>query len=464
VTRAGLLAAAGVAAAALVAAGPVAVAPAATARPVPAVTGHLYPGLVSAVPPTTARCRRDYGLDCYSPRQFATAYGIDRAWANGYAGRGRTIVVVTPFGSPTIRRDLSTFNAAFGLPEPPSFRILSPVGEIPPYDDSAERYVWALEATLDVQYAHAMAPEADLVLVTTPVAETQGVTGFPEIVAAENHVIDRGIGDVISQSFGATEPTFRTRRSLVGLRSSFVNARRHGVTVLAASGDNGATGRTRSGGLYPYRVSLWPATDPLVTAVGGTRLQLDAAGRRTAPDEVWNDGSGAGGGGRSMFFQRPEFQDVVRSVVGDRRGTPDLSMSAAIDGAAVVYHSFSPGEVGYHLVGGTSLATPMFAGVVAIAAQQRGARLGAINPALYELGRSGLRTGIVDVTRGSTTYGGVRGFPATPGYDLASGWGTVDAAEFATALGQQVGGRDLEGAGGAAGAACGPGCRATTRP
>ncbi len=407
-------------------------------RPIPAVNGHILAGsLVN--PPTTADCQALFHINCYSPVQFAQAYDVHRAWDAGYTGRGRTIVVVDSFGSPTIRRDLAKFDKTYNLPDPPSLRVLAPVGAIPPYDNSAVRQGWAFESTLDVEYAHAIAPDANIVLVETPVAETEGVTGFPEIVAAENYVIDHGIGDVISQSFGATEQTFPTRQSLLNLRSAFVNARRHNVTVLGSSGDNGATSQTLDGsGLYPYPVNSWPSSDPLVTSIGGTQLHLDAAGNRTSPDVAWNDGFGATGGGKSVIFPRPAFQDPVRAVVGDSRGTPDISMSAAVDGGAIVYTSFDPATVGYHVVGGTSEASPMFAGVVAIAAQINKGKVGDINPALYALGQSQIRTGIIDVTKGNNSFGGVTGYPATRGYDLATGWGTVDVGVFATALAQQT--------------------------
>jgi subtilase family serine protease len=120
--------------------------------------------------------------------------------------------------------------------------VLQPAGTVPPFDGNNDDMVgWAFESTLDVEYAHAMAPGANIVLVETPVSETEGVTGFPEIVNAENYVIDHGIGDVISQSFGATEETFPNKQAIFNLRSAFENALFHGVTVLGSSGDTGST-------------------------------------------------------------------------------------------------------------------------------------------------------------------------------------------------------------------------------
>src|SRR6202171_4331629 len=103
---------------------------------------------------------------------------------------------------------------------------------------------WGGENTPDVEAAHAIAPGANILLVTTPVAETEGVTGFPQMMLSENYVIDHNLGDVISQSFAATEETFPSRQSLLSLRSAFKNAYKHDVTVLAGSGDTGPTGGT----------------------------------------------------------------------------------------------------------------------------------------------------------------------------------------------------------------------------
>ena len=202
---------------------------------------------------------------------------------------------------------------------------------------------WAEETTLDVEYAHAIAPGAKILLVETPVAETEGVAGFPDIMQAEQWVIDHNLGDVISQSFGATENTFpgfskSNNSGLRGLRYAFADAARQHVTVLAASGDSGATNDEADGAtLYPYRAVSWPSSDPLVTSVGGTQLLLAQDGNRIQPDRVWNDTYGASGGGVSSVFARPSYQNGVAAVVGNWRGIPDISMSAAVAGGSWVY-------------------------------------------------------------------------------------------------------------------------------
>jgi subtilase family serine protease len=308
-----------------------------------------------------------------------------------------------------------------------------------------------------VQYAHTVAPGANLLLVETPVSETEGVHGFPQIVQAEEYVLNHHLGDVISQSFSATEQTFPSKSAALALRGAYLLAARDKVTVLTASGDSGAAdvGRDEST-YYLSPVTSWPDSDPLVTGVGGTQLHFNSAGQPTAPT-VWNDTYSqaanefadgdagpnplAGGGGKSVFFTRPWYQNGVRNVVGDRRGVPDISMSASCNGSVDTYETYRGAPAGWSPSCGTSEATPLFAGIVALADQVAGHSLGLINPALYQLSAEHA-PGITDVTSGSNTVsfgqGGrqdtVRGFAARPGYDLASGVGTVNAEYFVREL------------------------------
>ncbi|HEX4225450.1 MAG TPA: S53 family peptidase [Pseudonocardiaceae bacterium] len=431
------------------AAGPVAAAGPGTVAPHPYINDPIN-GKTLSTPPTTAFCLANLGIHCYQPAQLEQAYNLTALHKAGITGRGRTIVIVDAFGSPTIANDLHVFDQTFGLPDPPALTIRQDAGAVPPFDPTnSDMSGWADETTLDVEWAHVFAPGAKILLEETPVSETEGVQGFPEIVQAENYVINHHLGDVISQSFGATEETFPSKQSILNLRSALQNADAHNVTVLASSGDDGATDAQPNGtDLYPMPVNSWPSADPLVTSVGGTMLDLDANGNRLAPDVVWNDfvsvGGGAGGGGVSSVFPRPGFQNNDRSVVGNHRGTPDISLSAAVDGAVVLYYSFNPAAVGYHLVGGTSEASPEFSGIVAMADQVANHSLGNINSRLYFLSRFGSSVGVVDVTSGNNTFGPftnsdgtthtVTGYTAGRGYDLASGNGTVNALRFVPAL------------------------------
>jgi subtilase family serine protease len=381
-----------------------------------------------------------------TPAQLDRAYNLGPLRQRGIDGAGQTIVIVDSFGSPTIARDLAAFDSAFGLRAPASLRVIQPAGKVPPYRPTSSRTGWASETTLDVEWAHAMAPAASILLVETPTAENEGRSGFPEIVTAEKYVIEQHLGQVISQSLGATEETFASPAALRSLRGAYRLAAEpaNAVTVLAASGDSGASGDTYDmKRLYPRRVVEWPATDPLVTAVGGTALDLARSGQRLRPDIAWSDG----GGGKSAVFDRPVYQATVGAVTGSGRGIPDISMDASCTSSVAVYSSYPGSGPGHwQTICGTSMATPLFAGVVALADQVAGHSLGLINPALYRMAAAH-DPGIVDVTRGTNSVtvpgagqsGIVRGFRAGPGYDLASGVGTINAADFVPELARLAG-------------------------
>ncbi|HEV7148383.1 MAG TPA: S53 family peptidase [Pedococcus sp.] len=418
--------------------------------PVKATTTHVRPaiaGHVQAVsrtsPLPTSQCEAQIGIACYSPLQLRAAYDTAPLYAAGITGKGRTILIVDSFGSPTIQHDLEGFDKQWGILDT-TVEVVK-YGNVPPFDPTNPDHVgWAQETTLDVEYAHAIAPDAHIILAETPVAETEGVTGLPEMMNVEKQLIDQNRVDVVTQSFGATENTFPgvdhgDSSSIQNLRYAFADALLHGTTVLASSGDDGATDAQADGAtLYDHPVISWPSSDPLVTSVGGTQLHLDDNGNRISPDVTWNDGYGAGGGGLSQVFSRPIYQLGVRNVVGNHRGTPDISMSAAVDGGAWVYYTFVNEASPWHIFGGTSEASPIFSGVVALADQAGGRRLGLLNGELYLDGALrpvlGARTGLVDVTSGDNSFADVTGYPAKTGYDLATGWGTVDVAKFVKAV------------------------------
>ena len=462
----------------------------AAVQPVPFATGHILVAGHMSQPPTTAQCEAKFGIACYQAFQLQRAYDLAPLFSRGIEGRGETIVIVDAFGSPSIASDLQTFDSEMGLPNPPSFQVITPEGPITTNpknctskysptgpDLCSDYYGWTVETSLDVEWSHVMAPEANILLVETPMTETEGIYGFPQIVAAENYVIDHHLGDVISQSFGANEQTFTSPGQIYSLRSAYVNAARHGVTVLAASGDQGSTSEIcnpSTGCADPADVICcsstraidWPAADPLVTGVGGTQLHLNNEGDRTAPDSVWNDlsstlrvpgpvyTSGSSAGGLSTVFSRPKFQHGVAGIVGDSRGTPDIAMSAAVNGAVDYYDTTDPSVAGWGIVGGTSEASPLFSGIVALADQEAGHSLGYLNPALYAMAQRGAPDGIVPISQGGNTYTfciaahvktnsscasssdlvTVPGFSADGSYNDATGWGTVDAASFVPAL------------------------------
>jgi subtilase family serine protease len=414
-----------------------------------------------AAPYTTAQCQHHFHISCYTAQQIQQAYNLPALYRKGINGAGTSIVIVETFGSPTIGRDLATFDAAMDLPNP-QLDIVQPEGKVPAYDPSDLAMVgWAQETTLDVEWAHAIAPGARIVLVEA--ASLSAGT----LLRAVQYAIDHRLGDVVSQSWvsyldlPANAAAIRYWHDTVYAASVSEH-----VTVVVATGDSGATARNPDGSpapYYTYPVTGWQATDPDVTAVGGTNLNLDADGNRLAADTVWNDTFNkavvsmtqlssppvplATGGGVSSVFPRPSYQDGAEPIVGGSRGIPDISMSASCAGAVDMYQSFSGTESfpdmnpGWNELCGTSESAPIFAGIVALAAQVAGHPLGLINPAIYQLAAEHAR-GIVPVTSGNNTVSftesgktvTVDGFYARPGYSMAAGVGTVNAEYFVPEL------------------------------
>ena len=164
-------------------------------------------------PQTIAQCQADFGIKCYTPLQYRVAYDLNPLYASGVTGAGKTIVIVDSFGSPTIVNDLKTFDAQFGFPNP-NLTIVK-YGKIPAFDPTNSTMVgWAEETSLDVEYAHSIAPGANIVLAETPVAETEGVTGFPQMMKVEQALINRvGRGRDLAELRGHREhlPGFQVR-------------------------------------------------------------------------------------------------------------------------------------------------------------------------------------------------------------------------------------------------------------
>jgi subtilase family serine protease len=356
---------------------------AAPGRPAPPANAAIAPaGLTRAGVP---QARPAGG---YTPAQLQQAYDLRPLLKQGTTGAGQTIAIVDPFGSPTIRHDLTVFGRQFGLRA--SLQIIQPAGKVSKLLPTVLSREWAAETTLDVQWAHVMAPGARILLVETPATAAEGDRQFvAPIVKAVRYVVNHHLASVISQSLDITEQALAGRAALVRLSSVYADAERQRVTVVAATGDDGATNFTRNGSsLYLHRVVAWPASDPLVTAVGGTSLRLSPAGTRTAPDRVWSAGDLASGGGKSADFARPSYQSGVQAIVGARRGVPDIAMSAGCDPGVDVYQSFKGEPAGWSQACGTSEAAPLLAGVVALADQQAGRSVGLINPVSWPSSRA----------------------------------------------------------------------------
>jgi len=444
----------------------------------PAVTNDFHFLTSDQTPPSEDQC---YSVDrrCFSPDAMRNSYNLGPLYDQGYDGTGMTIAVVDSFGSDTIANDLNVFDTEFGLPhlcgEPgvqctkdmPTFTIIKNKGQHSHETGNGhqqDRSAWSIEVSLDVEWAHAIAPGANIVLVTTPVAETLGVQGMPAFMKAEDDLITKGEADVISQSFASTEQAFHSTQSLMNLRYAFEDAQAAGVTMLASSGDFGSEGILKSpvgqgGTELPFPAVWWPASDPLVTGVGGTYLCTDGPTGTTVdnvnppvncqvdpPDR--EIGWIAGGGGFSVDFARPSFQDELppgsTPIPSTSRGVPDISYQASSRTGVLVYDSLfgddglicpdgNPCSPGWYVVGGTSSGSPQWAGLVAIADQIHGGRIGYLNPLLYELALDPAKyaADFYDPTQGTNQLDpNVEGYVASPGWDPVTGLGTPNAANL----------------------------------
>ena len=434
----------------------------------------------STTPPTIAQCV-SAGRRCFSPQSILNSYNVTSLHDQGLDGRGITIAIVDSWGSDTIAHDLHVYDTAFGLPPMcgeeavtctagmPTFTVFHPQGSpaTTPQPGNGtgqeDRTIWALEVSLDVELAHAFAPGANILLVATTPAETLGVPGFPNMMNAEQFVIDNHMAQVISQSFASAEDAFGSVTSLEQLRHAFQSAAANGVTVLGSSGDGGTANIrwqpvAKGGTLIPFPTVEWPASDPLVTGVGGTYLCTDAATGTTVDSSPPSGqcplhpgqrevGWIAAGGGFSHVFARPSYQDTLpagSTPIGAARGVPDIGSQASSRTGALIYITLPPAglsglicpggipcSTGWFDIGGTSLSCPEWAGLVAIADQINGGGLGLINPGLYKIGADPTRyaNDFFDVTTGlNQTVASVPGFPATTGWDPITGLGTPNAA------------------------------------
>ncbi|MEU7264649.1 S53 family peptidase [Streptomyces albidoflavus] len=385
-------------------------------------------------------CRKEQRTSCYTFDQLRTVYGVKELKATG---KGQTVAVVMPVGSPVLETDLRAFSEKLRLaaPQIEVVRHGPDSAEAAPFDwDSDVMVSQAKDTTLAVQAVHAMAPEAKVVLHqvdAAPGEADEGLTadGARRLADVARQVIEDDSADVLSVSFAVPEKGElgrELRTEFKEMAPVFLDAARKGITVVAPAGDGGAAPTEEDG--KPVRGVSWPASDPSVFAVGGLRLGLDDEGRRTDPDVVWEDRAGASGGGVSEVFARPSYQNRVEPAVGDKRGVPDLSLTASGDGSTMIHFTEGGKTPSWVPMAGTSLAAPLFAGLVADADQEAGDRVGRLHHHLYELGRdvdAGRKAGLLDITHGTN---GDDGHRATRGYDLASGLGTLDASLLVPAL------------------------------
>lgn len=367
-------------------------------------------------------CQQTVPATCFGPDQIRSAYDIQRLLNRGITGAGRTIVIIDAFQSPTIQSDLAAFDAIWHLPPPPHFNIVFPNGATPFDPHDVIQVGWSLEISIDVEWAHAIAPGAAIDLVLARSGSDLDLLAATRYAVGHRLNGSAGLlGDVISQSFGEAEQCAGAN-VIAQQHAVFDRAGKEGITVFAASGDQGATQPTCDGSsLLGVRAVSTPASDPDVTAVGGTTLVANGASGSYQGEIGWS----ASGGGFSNLFRRPAYQAATHGH-GNGRGVPDVAYDAGT-GIIVAWSALAaPGHVGLGVVGGTSAGTPQWAAITALADQLAGRRLGQINSRLYHLSRGRRGAAFHDITSGNNSFGGVAGFMAGNGWDAVTGLGTPD--------------------------------------
>jgi len=348
----------------------------------------------------------------YSPAQIRHAYGFDTLTNDG---AGQIIAIVDAFDDPTIASDLQTFTNFFGLPAintsscnvsagpHPCFQKVFAQGTRPVTNSG-----WALEIALDVEWAHAVAPGADILLVESTNNRISRLLGAVDVAVSMG-------AKVVSMSWGSNEFSSET------FFDSHFNVT--GVTFTASSGDSGGA-------------PLWPAVSPFVVAVGGTTLPLDASGNLTGPETAW----GGSNGDASFFEAEPGYQNnyPIPDTAG-ARGAPDVSYIADPNTGVSVYDTTAFfGQSGWFQIGGTSVGAPNWAALIALANQGRSCAssgsqclstsntnfsplYNAASPPLSTTYNSNYR----DITSGSNVC-----CTASPGYDFVTGLGSPLAGQL----------------------------------
>ena len=377
------------------------------------------------------------GQHYLSPGDFATIYDVAPLYANGIDGTGQSIAIVGRSNIPLA--DVRGFRQLFGLPaNDPAVVVNGPDPGILSSDELTE-------AELDVQWSGAVAPKANVNFVVS--ASTNTTDG---VDLSAQYIVSHNLAPVMSTSFGSCE-AYMGAAERAFYNNLWQQAAAQGITTLIASGDEGAAGcddPSGAKGTAGQAVNGLCST-PYSVCVGGTEFNDTAnpgaywtpgntptwsSATGYIPEVVWNEsgangGSGlwAGGGGASAYYSKPAWQTGPGVPADGRRDVPDVSLSASMHDAYAVNQQ----GWGLVVVGGTSAATPAFAGVMALVNQQTASRQGNANTTLYALAAlqaNGGQSYFHDTTSGNNTVPGVAGFSAGTGYDQASGLGSVDAA------------------------------------
>jgi pseudomonalisin len=378
----------------------------------------------------------NYGSTHYvTPADLATIYNVNPLYAQGVDGKGQSVAVVAR--SNINLSDVHTFRQNYGLPVNDPQVIVN--GKDPGTSNSGE----LIEATLDAEYAGALAKNATVKFVTS--ASTSASDGT---YLSAQYIVNQNFASVMTMSFGLCEKDMGTAENAF-INGLWQQAAAQGITVLVSAGDSGAAGcdgASSSQSQFGLGVNGLCST-PYDLCVGGTQFD-DAANPSQywsansdpstngsalsyIPEVVWNESTlelWAGGGGSSSIYGKPEWQTGKGVPSDGMRDVPDVSLAAAgHDGYMVLVNGLP------YVVGGTSAASPALASILALVAQSAGTRLGAANANLYALAnQQSSAAAFHDVTTGNNSVPGLGGYSATAGYDLASGLGSVDANALVT--------------------------------
>ena len=328
-----------------------------------------------------------------SPQQIKRAYTIDQVVAQG---KGQVIGIINAYDHPNIESDLATFNNAFNLPACSTanscFQKIYADNNKPRTDSG-----WAAEIALDVEWAHAIAPQAKIMLVEASSNSLQ------DMYRAVQVAINNG-ANIISMSWGAAESG-----SQVNTNNLFKSP---AITFVAASGDSG------------YGVS-YPASSPFVLGVGGTTLYMDASGNRRA-ETAWS----GSGGGVSKYEPMPAYQQSypIPSNQWQMRGVPDVSYHANPNTGYAYFNSIRDvnGHIGWGVVGGTSAGAPQWAGIIAIANSIRRTSIPGMNALIYKLANNRYDLTFYDIIYGKNGNCGYY-CEANYNYDYVTGLGSPHA-------------------------------------
>ncbi len=347
----------------------------------------------------------------YTPAQIRQAYGFNQISFGGVAGdgTGTTIAIIDAFDDPNIASDLINFDAQFGLPNPTFTKVNQTGGSTPPTATGVD----AEETALDVEWAHAIAPKASILLV-----EANSLT-LADVMAATAYAAKQPGVVAVSLSLAMAETSGETADD-----STFLTPAGHaGVTFVASSGD--------LPGVTPQ--PAYPASSPNVLSVGGTLLNLNGAGNIIS-ETAWSNSVG----GISAYEAQPSYQHGVVTQSTTKRTTPDVAyMADASSGSFPIYDSYDNGSSTpwSSTASGTSIGAPQWAALIAIADQGRiHAGLTPLNgptqtlPKIYALPA----TDFHDITTGTST--GTPSYSAGPGYDLVTGRGSPRANLIVTGL------------------------------